>query len=56
MPESEFSSTKIGPFRFVPGFNLYDAYLPTGIHMRYAEARSGKVLLLVHGHPHTHVI
>lgn len=41
---------------FVEGFKLYDANLTTGIRMRFAMGGKGPVLLLVHGHPHTHII
>lgn len=51
-----FQTRPIGPSRFVPGFSLYDADLPTGITMRYAMGGKGPALFLVHGHPHTHVI
>lgn len=41
---------------FVEGFKLYDANLTTGIRMRFAMGGKGPALLLVHGHPHTHII
>lgn len=41
---------------FVEGFKLYDANLTTGIRMCFAMGGKGPALLLVHGHPHTHII
>ena len=46
----------IGPSDFVSGFNLFDAKLSTGIKMRFAMGGTGPALMLVHGHPHTHII
>ena len=45
----------IGPSDFVSGFNLFDAKLSTGIKMRFAMGGTGPALMLVHGHPHTHI-
>lgn len=47
---------EIGHSDFIDGFKLYDIKLTTGIKMRFAMAGSGSPLLLVHGHPHTHII
>ena len=46
----------IGPSDFIAGFNLFNAKLATGIKMRFAIGGSGSPILLVHGHPHTHII
>lgn len=48
-----------GPSPFVPGFDLFDASLENGITIRFARGGrpGGKTpLLMVHGHPHNHVI
>lgn len=50
------SMKSIGKSNFVNGFELFDANLSTGIKMRYAIGGSGTPLLMVHGHPHTHII
>jgi haloacetate dehalogenase len=47
---------EIGSSDFVKGFNLYDAYLTSGVKLRFAKSGNGPTLLLVHGHPHTHII
>lgn len=46
----------IGPSDFIAGFNLFNAKLATGIKMRFAIGGSDSPILLVHGHPHTHII
>ena len=46
----------IGQSDFVSGFNLFDAKLSTGIILRVAMGGTGPALMLVHGHPHTHII
>ncbi len=46
----------VGPSPFIPGFELYDAELETNVCMRFAAAGSGSPVLMVHGHPHNHVI
>ena len=50
------SMKSIGKSNFVKGFELFDANLNTGIKMRYAIGGTGAPLLMVHGHPHTHII
>lgn len=47
-----------GPSPFVPGFELFDVKIPNGLTLRVATGgREGKTpLLMVHGHPHNHVI
>lgn len=54
--ETESSLVNIGPSEFIEGFNLMDARLETGIKMRFAIGGKGPALMLVHGHPHTHII
>lgn len=54
--ETESSLVNIGPSEFIEGFNLMDARLETGIKMRFAIGGNGPALMLVHGHPHTHII
>lgn len=56
MIKTESSLANIGPSGFIDGFNLMDANLETGIQMRFAIGGAGPALLLVHGHPHTHII
>lgn len=56
---SSFLLKQAGPSKLIPGFWLYDAVLPDGITLRVAIGGkdTGKTpLMLVHGHPHTHVI
>lgn len=58
MPSS-FLLKQAGPSKLILGFWLYDAVLPNGITLRVAIGGkdTGKTpLMLVHGHPHTHVI
>ena len=47
-----------GPSPFVPGFELFDVKIPNGLTLRVASGgKEGKTpLLMVHGHPHNHVI
>lgn len=54
--ETESSLVNIGPSEFIEGFNLMDARLETGIKIRFAIGGKGPALMLVHGHPHTHII
>lgn len=56
MIKTESSLANIGPSGFIDGFNLMDANLETGIKMRFAIGGKGPALMLVHGHPHTHII
>jgi haloacetate dehalogenase len=44
-----------GPSAFLDGFHLRDVTLPDGITLRVATAGNGPPLLLLHGHPQTHV-
>lgn len=46
---------ELGAAPFLPGFKLLDAYLADGIRIRAAIGGSGPPLLLLHGHPQTHV-
>lgn len=54
--ETESSLVNIGPSEFIDSFTLMDARLETGIKMRFAIGGNGPALMLVHGHPHTHII
>lgn len=54
--ETENSLVNIGPSEFIDNFTLMDARLETGIKMRFAIGGNGPALMLVHGHPHTHII
>lgn len=54
--ETESSLVNIGPSEFIDSFTLMDARLETGIKMRFAIGGKGPALMLVHGHPHTHII
>ena len=54
--ETESSLVNIGPSEFIEGFTLMDARLETEIKMRFAIGGKGPALMLVHGHPHTHII
>lgn len=57
-----FSISDLGPSPFLPGFRLVDAFLPSGIRLRaavsapavYAAAKTP--LMMVHGHPHNHLV
>lgn len=55
---TDFAVRQMGISPFVPGFELFDAELENGIRVRFAQAGSGNKtpLLMVHGHPHNHVI
>ncbi len=46
---------ELGAAPFLPGFRLLDAHLADGIRIRAAIGGSGPPLLLLHGHPQTHV-
>ena len=45
----------IGPSPFLKGFQLQDFVPAEGPRIRFARAGSGAPLLLLHGHPQTHV-
>lgn len=45
----------IGPSPFIPGFNLHNADVGEGVTLRVATGGQGPPLLLLHGHPQTHV-
>jgi len=47
--------TPLGPSPFLEGHALYDFAAPSGVTIRFAVAGAGPALLLVHGHPQTHV-
>ena len=55
---TDTSIFSVGPSAFVPGFELFDAKLGNGVTLRFAAGGSGNKtpLLMVHGHPHNHVI
>ena len=46
---------ELGPSRFLNGFRDIDADLGQGITIHAAIAGNGPPLLLLHGHPHTHI-
>jgi len=46
---------QLGPSRFLDGFHDIDADLDEGVTIHAAIAGSGPPLLLLHGHPHTHI-
>lgn len=52
----EFQIHEVGPSPFIKGFTLFDAKLSSGITLRFARGGRGPALLMVHGHPHNHVI
>lgn len=45
----------LGPSPFLAGFGLYSFTTSSGVTIRFALAGSGPALLLLHGHPQTHV-
>ena len=45
----------LGASPFLAGFGLYSFTTSTGVTIRFAVAGSGPALLLLHGHPQTHV-
>lgn len=45
----------VGASPFLAGFALHDFTAPSGVTIRFAMAGSGPALLLLHGHPQTHV-
>ena len=47
--------TPRGPSPFLEGHALYDFAAPSGVTIRFAAGGAGPALLLVHGHPQTHV-
>ncbi len=47
--------TLIGEAPFLPGFQLHDVAVGDGLAIRAAVGGSGPPLLLLHGHPQTHV-
>lgn len=53
----DFSATfaELGPSPFLAGFRLLDVTLPDGVRIRTAVGGEGPPLLLLHGHPQTHV-
>ena len=55
-----FTLRDAGNSAFVPGFRLVDAELPNGITLRTAiggpRYSRKRPLVMLHGHPHTHVI
>lgn len=57
-----FALSDLGPSPFLPGFRLIDAVLPNGIRLRAAlsipaaNSATKPPLMLVHGHPHNHLV
>ncbi|MBV8625556.1 MAG: alpha/beta hydrolase [Herbaspirillum sp.] len=47
--------SEAGESPFLDGFALRDFTTSTGVRIRFAVAGSGPALLLIHGHPQTHV-
>jgi haloacetate dehalogenase len=47
--------SEAGPSPFLDGFALRDFTTSTGVRIRFAMAGNGPALLLIHGHPQTHV-
>lgn len=47
---------ELGPAPLMSGFQLKDIALPNGMTIRVAVAGHGPPLLLLHGHPHTHIV
>lgn len=50
------SVTELGEAPLMPGFRLIDAKLGESVTIRAAVAGEGPPLLLLHGHPQTHVV
>jgi haloacetate dehalogenase len=55
VPVSPPPLTVVGPSPFLDGFTLFDFTTSSGVTIRFAMAGAGPALLLVHGHPQTHV-
>jgi len=55
VPEHEAAIVERGSSPFLTGFRLIDVALPSGITIRAAVGGEGPPLLLLHGHPQTHV-
>jgi pimeloyl-ACP methyl ester carboxylesterase len=47
---------EIGDAPLMPGFSLKDIEVADGVVIRVATAGSGTPILLLHGHPHTHIV
>jgi haloacetate dehalogenase len=47
---------EIGEAPLMPGFSLNDIEVADGVVIRVATAGSGTPILLLHGHPHTHIV
>lgn len=45
----------LGPSPFLAGFDVYSFMTSSGVTIRFALAGSGPALMLLHGHPQTHV-
>lgn len=54
-PSSRAALVELGPSPFLRGFRLLDVSIETGITIRTAVGGNGPPLLLLHGHPQTHV-
>ena len=52
---TSFPFAALGAAPFMAGFTLHDFTTSTGVTIRFAIAGNGPALLLVHGHPQTHV-
>jgi haloacetate dehalogenase len=52
---ADLSVIDLGPSPFLDGFQLIDVNVGRGITIRAATAGAGPALLLLHGHPQTHV-
>jgi haloacetate dehalogenase len=46
----------IGDAPLTPGFSLNDIEVADGVVIRVATAASGTPIVLLHGHPHTHIV